>query len=68
MQTIITKQANFLQHLYSSLVAGYEEGFEINQDEIETNFADQYYFSEYELKLLSEGKIDIVSKFIIEKM
>ena len=68
MQTIITKQLDFLQTIYSSLVAGYEEGFEINQDEIETNFADQYYFSEYELKLLAQGKVDIVSKFIIEKM
>jgi len=68
IQTIITKQANFLQKIYSSLVVGYEEGFEINQDEIETNFADQYYFSEYELKLLAQGKNDIVSKFIIEKM
>jgi len=32
------------------------------------NFADQYYFSEYELKILANGKVDIVSKFIIEKM
>jgi hypothetical protein len=53
MQTIITRQANFLQTIYSSLVAGYEEGFEINQDEIKTNFADQYYFSGYELRLLA---------------
>jgi hypothetical protein len=68
IQIIITKQANFLQTIYSSLVVGYEEGFEINQDEIETNFADQYFFSEYELKLVAKGKVDIVSKFIIEKM
>lgn len=68
MQAIITKQTNFLQKIYSSLVAGYEEGFEINQDEIETNFADQYYFSEYELKLLSKNRNDIVSKFIIDEM
>ncbi len=68
MQIIIIKQANFLQTIYSSLVVGYEEGFEITQDEIETNFADQYYFSEYELKLLAENRDDIVSKFIIEKM
>jgi hypothetical protein len=68
MQTIITKQADFLQTIYSSLVAGYEEGFEITQDEIETNFADQYYFSEYELKCLAKDKDDIVSKFIIDKM
>jgi len=68
MQTIITKQLDFLKPIYSSLVAGYEEGFEMTQDEIETNFADQYYFSEYELKLLAQGKDDIVSKFIIDEM
>jgi len=68
MQSIISKQVNFLQTIYSSIVSNYEEGFEINQDEIETNFIEQYFFSEYELKLIAEGKDDIFSKFIIENM
>jgi hypothetical protein len=50
------------------LVSGYERGFKITQDEIETNFADQYYFSEYELKLLAQNKKDIVSIFIINEI
>jgi hypothetical protein len=59
---------DFLKPIYSSLVAGYEEGFEMTQDEIEINFADQYYFSEYELKLLAHGKKDKVSLFIQNEM
>jgi hypothetical protein len=68
IQTIITKQSDFLKPIYSLLIAGYEKGFKITRDEVETNFADQYYFSEYELKFLAEGKNDIVSKFIIDEM
>ena len=68
MQTIIKKQSDFLGNVYQTLISGYEEGFEITNDEIETNFADSYYFSEYELKLLADGKSDIVSKFIIDEI
>lgn len=68
IEKIITKQLDFLKNTYQSLTANYEEDFEITLDEIETNFADQYYFSEYELKLLAENKNDAVSKFIIDEM
>ncbi len=68
MQNITIKQLDFLKIIYQSLVTIYEEGFEITQDEINTNFADQYYFSEYELSLLAEGKDDIVSKYITQNI
>lgn len=68
MQTIIKKQSDFLQNIYTTIIQCYETGFEMTTDEIETNFADPYYFSEYELKLLAESKDDIVSKFIIDEM
>ena len=68
MQTIIKKQLDFLQNIYQTIIQGYETGFEMTRDEIETNFADQYYFSEYELKLLAENRDDIVSKFILDEI
>jgi hypothetical protein len=68
IQLIIEKEKNFLNSIYMPLVSGYERGFKITQDEIETNFADQYYFSEYELKLLAQNKKDIVSIFIINEI
>lgn len=68
IQTIIKKQSDFLQNIYTTIIQGYETSFEMTKDEIETNFADPYYFSEYELKLLVDGKSDIVSKFIIDEI
>jgi len=68
MQAIIKKQSDFLQNMYETIIQGYETGFEMTRDEIETNFADPYYFSEYELKLLAENRDDIISKFIIDEV
>ncbi|WP_328217841.1 hypothetical protein [Flexistipes sp.] len=68
MQTILIKQKSFLNGIYKSLIESYEEGFEITQDEIETNFAGQYYFSEYELRMLAQEKSDLASKFINNEM
>ncbi len=66
MIMIIAKQKIFLWAIYDDLVQNYELWFEMTQDEIETNFAAQYFFSENELKLLAQDKNDIVSKFIAE--
>jgi hypothetical protein len=68
MQSIIDKQKSFLENIYKLLIKNYDKDFKITQDEIAINFTDQYYFSEYELKLLAQGKFDIVSKFIINEM
>jgi hypothetical protein len=64
IEIIINKQKNFLENIYESLSRDYDDDFEIILDEIEINFAEQYLFSEYELKLLAEGKKDVISKFI----
>ena len=65
MEKIIEKEIEILlDPLYASIVAGYEEDFEVNEDELETNFGNQYYLSQYELKLLAKYKNDVVSKFI----
>lgn len=64
IKTIIKKQIDFLKGIYKSIIENYEQDFEMNMDEIETNFANPYYFSEYELKLLAKGKKDVVSEFI----
>jgi len=63
-QFIIKKQKDFLNSIYDLLIESFEEGFQITIDDIESNFADQYYFSEYELKLLAYGNNDCVSLFI----
>ena len=50
--------------IYDGLIKNYKKGFDINNDEIEANFIDQYYFSIFELKYLSKNKKDKNSKFI----
>ncbi len=67
-QCIIKKQRSFLESIYNSLIENYEEGYMITFDELEYDFANQYFFSEYELKFLAEEKNDRVSAFINNKM
>jgi hypothetical protein len=66
IEMIISKQREFLHSIYDALVITYDADYEITADDIETNFADQYYFSEYEMKNLAQGKTDIISKYIVE--
>lgn len=63
IETIISKQKDFLKELYNIIIGGFETDFEITEDVIKADFAEQYYFSKYELKLLKD-KDDIVSQFI----
>jgi hypothetical protein len=67
-QCIVEKQRKFLESIYDPLVENYEEGYVITSDELESDFADQYFFSEYELKLLSFEKTDCVSTYINNEM
>ena len=65
IEMIINKQNNFLQEIYNSLVTTYDKDYEVMADDIEINFANQYYFSENEMKALSLGKADVISTYII---
>jgi len=64
MRSIVEKQAAFLNNIYEELLELYDEGYEFTADDLESNFIDQYLFSEYELALIAKGKNDLASKFI----
>ncbi len=65
MNTTIIKQADFLSKVYDEVINTYDEEFIMNDDEIETSFEDRYYFSPTELKLLSNGRQDRASLYIV---
>lgn len=68
MHYVIQKQSKFLKDLYVGLVSLYDVDYEFTGDDLESNFVDQYLFSEYELTLLADGNNDIVSKFVQENI
>lgn len=64
MKLVIKNQFDFLNEIYAGLIVTYDEDYEFTGDDLESNFTDQYFFSEYELGELSNGKKDKVSQFI----
>lgn len=68
MRLVIKNQSNFLSGIYTELVSTYDEEYVFTQDDLESNFTDQYLFSEYELKYIASNRRDMVSSFINENM
>lgn len=68
MQKIITKQIVFLEDIYTTITKGYTSDYQFTRDDFENAFGAPYFFSEYELKLLSDQKTDIVSQYILENL
>lgn len=63
MTDIIHKQKSFLSVIYQLIIDTFELDYEPNSDDITLSFGE---FSEFELKLLAENKIDKISVFITE--
>jgi hypothetical protein len=63
MTDIIHKQKIFLSVIYQSIIDTFEPDYEPNNDDITLSFGE---FSEFELKLLAENKVDKISVFITE--
>lgn len=68
MKKIILKQKSFLEKIYLSNANNYEVDYQITHDDIESQFASTYYFSEFELKTLAEDKKDIISNYVNNEM
>lgn len=66
MKSVISRQQPFLADIYKGLISTYDEDYEFTQDDLESNFQDQYLLSEYELLFLAGNRQDKVSKFIRE--
>jgi len=64
MEIVIEHQQSFLDVIYKGLLDTYDENYEFTQDDLESNYRDQYLFSEYELLRLAKGRSDKVSQFI----
>jgi len=64
MQLVIKKQYGFLSGIYKGLLETYDDEYEFTQDDLESNYHDQYLFSEYELRDIARGQTDKVSTFI----
>ena len=66
MNKIIEKQKDFLEEIYNQLIKTFPKNYEITQDDIETDFSTQCFFSIYELRYLAQSKTDEISKYIQE--
>lgn len=64
MKLVINKELPFLRDIYKGLLETYDEDYEFTQDDLESNYHDQYMFSECELVLLARNRRDKVSVFI----
>lgn len=64
MKLVIEKEMPLLQNIYKGLLDTYDDEYKFMQDDLESNYQDQYMFSEYELILLARNRRDKVSVFI----
>ena len=64
MKNIVINQKQFIGSIYDKLASDYDDDYEITEDELNTNFVTQYFFSNYELEYFAKGKHDKVSIFI----
>lgn len=64
MKLVIDKELPFLRDIYKGLLETYDEDYEFTQDDLESNYHDQYMFSEYELTALAQNRQDKVPAFI----
>lgn len=64
IKRIDVSQQKFLRNIYKSLIKTYDEDYEIAQDDINTNFIEQYSLSESQLIGLAHNRTDKISIFI----
>lgn len=64
IRLVVNKEMPFLRSIYKDLIKTYDSEYEFTVDDLESNFIDQYLFSEYELTQLADNRRDLVSKFI----
>ena len=64
IKLVVDKELPFLRSIYKDLIGTYDSEYEFTADDLESNFTDQYLFSEYELTTLAQNRQDKVSEYI----